>query len=165
MRLLACCRRILIIQKILRLSRKTSPPYFSKTESQPMYTPITPHQFYFICFYCLLYKIPHLSFKPKLFTQHTKIILTKQICFLLQCGLFYASDSTRPISIKSETSTVARLSILQTNSALCPAFLSNFHLFTAVTWNGCEILFWPGIPEFLLDGKLLGHHPCLGVDG
>jgi len=68
-------------------------------------------------------------------------------------------------SINSETNTVPRLSTLQSNSPLCLAFLSNFHLFTAVTWNGSEILFPPGISEFLLDGKLPGRHPSLDVGG
>jgi hypothetical protein len=67
------------------------------------------------------------------------------------------------LSINSETTTVPRLSTLQSKSPLCPTLLSTFHLFTAVTWNGSEILFRPGISEFLLDGKLLGHHPCLSV--
>jgi len=35
-------QKTVIFRKILRLSRNTSPPYFSKKESQPLYTP-TPH--------------------------------------------------------------------------------------------------------------------------
>jgi hypothetical protein len=52
----------LIIERIIFLSKKTKPPYFSKKESQNH-----PVDFTLSIFECLLYKVPHLNFDLKSF--------------------------------------------------------------------------------------------------
>jgi hypothetical protein len=86
----------------------------------------------------------------------------KQICFFPQCGLFDAPDSTQPIKHKQwgKYSAMFKYSGVQFPSLSCfLIYLSSFYS------SNLEWKFRSSISEFLLNGKLLGHHPCLGVDG